>query len=387
MALIPPDAGIRMRLQGETPLPSITPLQGIPSDLPDLLPGQTFSARIQEVLPENTYKALVAGKQLTLQLPEGAKPGDTLELVVIDRTPKLLIAQLNSQTAAAAANPPYPYATLSRSAQLIGNLLLQEGETPQPAALNGGQPLLPQPPARGADLAPRLEQAITQSGLFYEAHQAQWVAGKLPLAQLLQEPQGQHSSPAALSNQNVSPEASVRHGALAAPPEAGRGAANAASAPAATLLQTAPGTGERTETAAAQQQQTAGLPHKVPDELRPLVQQQLDAVATQRLVWHGEAWPNQRIEWEIEREQKRETREDAGEEDSWRTTLRLTTPRLGQVDATMQLTAAGIRVSLATPVDATAADLRDEAPALETALAAAGVPLLSFMVKSESGNE
>ena len=94
MALIPSDVGIRMRLQNEASLlQPLSPVHEIPSDLPELRTGQTFSARIQEVLPDNTYKALVAGKQLTLQLPEGAKPGDQLELVVIDRSTKVVIAK------------------------------------------------------------------------------------------------------------------------------------------------------------------------------------------------------------------------------------------------------------------------------------------------------
>ncbi|MBK8120176.1 MAG: hypothetical protein IPK39_14130 [Sulfuritalea sp.] len=75
MVLIPNDVGVRMRMQTEAALQPIAPVAEIPADLTDLRPGQAFSARIQEVLPENTYKALVAGRSLTLALPEGAKAG------------------------------------------------------------------------------------------------------------------------------------------------------------------------------------------------------------------------------------------------------------------------------------------------------------------------
>jgi hypothetical protein len=47
-------------------------------------------------------------------------------------------------------------------------------------------------PKTAADLAPVLKQAVTQSGLFYEAHQARWVAGDLPTEALRQEPQGKY---------------------------------------------------------------------------------------------------------------------------------------------------------------------------------------------------
>ncbi len=378
MALIPPDAGIRMRLQTEpTQAQPVTPLPEIPADLPELSVGQAFTARIQQVLPQNTYKALVAGKFVTLQLPEGAKTGDTLELVVIDRTPRAVVAQLAGRPGAAVpAGDAYPHATLSPAAQLIGKLLLPEGETPQPAALNRGQPLLSEPPLRGRDLAPVLAKAIAESGVFYEAHQAQWVAGQRTIEQLLQEPQAQAAPTGA----------PIKHGEPAPAPEnAARAAIERHVAPNA-LLQTFFGGVERDE-ATTQAPSPAPL-HAVPEELRPIVQQQLDAVATLRLMWHGEAWPNQPMEWEIVREDEQNTSAGAEEERaSWRTTLRLDTPRLGHVDASLLLTADGVRMTIATPVGATAADLQEAAPQLAAALEAAGVPLLSFAVKHEPAAE
>ena len=361
MALIPPDAGIQMRLQNSAnQLQPATPVREIPTDVPDLRTGQAFSARIQEVLPENTYKALVAGKLITLQLPEGAKPGDTLELVVLDRTPKVIIARQAESPATAASSEPYKFTTLSRAGQLISNLLLPEGETPQPATLNRGAPLLPAPPAAAADLVPVLQKAIAQSGLFYEAHQAQWVGGKLPIEQLLQEPQGRHSAPETLAQHGVERR------------ETGRPAPSLA----------VPGE-ERAVAASGSPQQAASAAQTVLAELRPLVQQQLDAAATQRLIWHGEAWPNQPMDWEVVREQERGPTAAADEEMSWRTTLRLDTPRLGHVAASLRLTSAGIAMTIATAEGATAADLRAGIPALAASLQAAGISLLSFQVQHE----
>jgi hypothetical protein len=384
MALIPPDAGIRMRMQTEANLlQPVAPVHEIPSDLPELRPGQTFTARIQEVLPDNTYKALVVGKQLTLQLPEGAKSGDLLDLMVIDRSPKVVIARQVETGSAAAADGEagsYPFAKLSPAARLIGQLLPVEGEAMQPAQLNRGQPLLAQPPQTqnaAAQLAPILARAVSQSGLFYESHQAQWSSGKLPLDQLLQEPQGQRSSPAAL--------------ALAAATLASRPAAAEAPVTANAILQSLQaatakvGAGDTAQGAPANSPaaQPAGLAQQVPDELRPLVQQQLEAAATQRMFWHGEIWPRQTIDWEIESRGEREADGSSEEEAGWRTALSLTTPRLGRIDASLQLTGQGVRIVLATPYGASAADLRDESPKLAAALAAAGVPLLGFQVKHE----
>lgn len=374
MVLVPPDAAIRMRAQVESelrsPVQQLQPLRGIPAELPAMQRGQTFTAQIREVLPDNTYRALVAGKQLTLQLPEGAKAGDELELVVVDRSGRVIIArQAEGGNAPAGSSAPYPFAKFSAAARLIGQLLPAEGEAPPPAQLNRGQPLLAQPPQAqnaAALLAPALGKAVAQSGLFYEAHQAQWVSGRLPLTQLLQEPQGQHSAPAAFQH--------------AAAEKVGAGGTALAGAP--RDIETPPaGSPRNMETASAQ---SPGLAQRVADDLRPLVQQQLEAAAANRMAWHGEVWPRQTMDWQIEWEGERAADGSSDEEARWRTALSLTTPRLGRIDAQLQLSARGVSIALATPSDSSANDLRAAAPALVEALSAAGVPLLDIKVRFEN---
>lgn len=363
MALIPPDAGVRMRLPGDGPLLPTAPIAGIPSDLPDLQAGQVFTARIQEILPENTYRALVAGKTLTLALPEGAEAGDVLELVVVDRSGKAILARPVPENVAGAE--AYKHTTLSPTAQLIGQLLSEEPGT-QAMPLNRGQPLLNAPPASAAPLAAALQKAVEGSGLFYEAHQAQWVAGKRPLETLLQEPQGQRSEPnveqlatrvrtAEGSNSTVQ-SALLRQAADAAPNI--RSASDTAQAVVRNETQT------------------------IPVELRPLVHQQLEAAANQRLIWHGEAWPGQRMDWEVEEDRQQPAR-STEEVQPWLTTLRLTTPRLGSVEARLRISGNSLQINLSTPVGASAADMRDELPALTEALTAAGISLQSAQVRHE----
>lgn len=386
MALIPPDVGIRMRLQNEANLLQPTqPVHEIPSDLPDLRPGQTFNARIQEVLPDNTYQALVAGKQLTLQLPEGARAGDQLELVVVDRSAKSIIAKQVDHAPAMPAtgeSVPYEFAKFSPAARMISQLLPADGQQPQPAPLNRGQPLLPEPPLTqkaAVQLAPTLANAVTQSGLFYESHQAQWVTGQRPLEQILQEPQGQRSSPTAF--QHAAAEIAAK--AITTPERP---------VTTSTILQALQGSNAKVgagETASAPLPspqatgQTVSLAQQVPEELRPLVQQQLEAVATNRLFWHGEVWPQQPMDWQIEWQGEREADGNTDDAAHWSTSLSLTTPRLGRVDAKLQLSSRGVRITLATPYGASAGDMRDEAPKLASALEAAGVPLLNLQIRHE----
>ena len=378
MVLIPNDVGVRMRMQTEAALQPIAPAAEIPADLADLRPGQAFSARIQEVLPENTYKALVAGRSLTLALPEGAKAGDTLELVVIDRTPRLVVAQLaNRNVPGDAAATGYEFTSLSPTARLIGALLARDGAAPPPAALTPGPALLAAASADtarlAADLAPQLAKAVSQSGLFYEAHQVQWVMGQRPLSDLLVEPQARHAAAETLATP-------AREGGAAATHATSGGHPAEAPGPMA-LPQKLFGSNEARQ--AAQLAAIANPAQAVPEDLRPLVQQQLDAVATQRLAWHGEVWPGQSLNWQIEPDQQRSGDGQAEADRGWITSLRLLTPRLGEIDARLSLTPQGARITIATSIGASAADLRDAAPLLEKSMATAGVPLLALQVKHE----
>ncbi len=383
MVLIPNDVGVRMRMQTETSLHPVAPVAGIPADLVDLQPGQAFSARIQEVLPENTYKALVAGRSLTLALPEGAKTGDTLELVVIDRTPRMIVAQLANRgaTAAEAGVANYEFSKLSPTAQLIGALLARDGAAPPAAALTRGQPLLAaassEPAKLAAELAPQLAKAVSQSGLFYESHQVQWVMGQRPLRDLLVEPQAKYSAAEKPAATGAETGTAVR--------QASSGGRSSEPAATTVLMQNLSGSDETRSQSETKPASVGNPAAAIPEDLRPLVQQQLDAAATQRLAWHGEVWPGQSMDWQIEPDQQRPGTGGTDAEQGWITSLRLVTPRLGEIEARISLSAQGVRIILATPTGASAADLRDASPALEKSMAAAGVPLLALQVKH--GNE
>jgi hypothetical protein len=244
---------------------------------------------------------------------------------------------------------------------------LPEGESPQPVPLNRGEPLLPQAPATAAELAPTLAKAVSQSGLFYEAHQAEWVAGRRPMESLQAEPHGQVKVTANATSTSASSSAATDS---SSPPSASPSATTAGES--------------RTDNAT---QQSANATQAVPEQLRPLVQQQLDAVATQRLAWHGEVWPGQVMDLQIERErtEEREASPDNAEAQRWNTTLRLTMPRLGTIDATLQLSGSNLRLRLAAGSDAAATDLRTSASELIQALGTAGVSMQSFEVENESG--
>ncbi len=83
--------------------------------------------------------------------------------------------------------------SLSFAARAI--LTLMDGTPPAP--LRSAGPLLPAPPTAGnsAPVATALANLVDESGLFYESHLSQWVAGARPLASILQQPQAPLAQP------------------------------------------------------------------------------------------------------------------------------------------------------------------------------------------------
>lgn len=353
--MIPPDVASALRTtladsssaQQSQQTQPVSPTQRIADVLSNLVPGQRIFAEIQALLPNGSYRALVAQRDVTLALPFAAKPGDSLELEVAESDGKLTLAFVANRSDAQAKTADPSVATyLSRAGKLIGDLMQGidgEGKRAPAAPLNGNQALVSTMPKDGATLAPLLKQALSQSGVFYEAHQARWISGKLPAEQLQMEPQGKLSPANTLATPNN---------------------------PATT-------NNPRAESTAVQ----TTLPGGVPREIAPIVQQQLDGLANQSFAWQGQVWPGQKMWWEIG--ENPEDRQMTGEEASarWHTRLKLQLPLLGDIDARLHLQAGGelgIRI-LSTSSDGESR-LRDSLPALQKQLEAAGLTVRQLLV-------
>jgi len=296
---------------------------------------------------------------MTLSLNSAAKSGDTLELEVSQVTPRAVFARIvGAETAAGNTASAQP--ALSQTGRLISFLLTGQ-PTPQPASLAGNQPLLNAPPTNGTQLVPLLRQALGQSGLFYESHQTQWVLGKLDTAALLREPQGQQSAPG--GTQPGTPaqggNAATANSAAATPgaaqsAQSAQSTQSAAATGAGARVAAALGDGAEVDASRAASAARAGIEEAapvraqpIPERLMPIVHQQLDALATQQYVWQGQAWPGQPIEWIIEDPQGEGAEGGDEAEQNWNTTLRLTLPRLGGVEAAVATsTPAGVALRL-----------------------------------------
>jgi len=414
--MIPSDLAARLRtlteasfFETEPPVPGLQRAREIQSRLPELVPGQRFFATLQRTLPDGSFRAVVAGQQMTLALDGAAKSGDTLELEVTQLTPRTVFARVvggeTATTAGASAQP-----ALSQTGKLISFLLTGQ-PAPSAASLAGNRPLLSAPPTSGSQLVPVLRQALGQSGLFYESHQVQWVLGKLDTAALLREPQGQAGGANAAGGGAGATGAGANAGAAAGTAAGGSVAAGtgttAGAAAASTSVAAGQGPGTPVDAAARTAESTASRaitetdasrsaastaraaldetaaprPGAIPERLMPVVHQQLDALATQQYVWQGQAWPGQRFEWWIEDPQREGEHAGDEPENAWNTTLRLTLPRLGGVEARLHLTPAGVALRLVADDTATLQTLDGGAAALASALEAANLKLTGLVIE------
>lgn len=350
--MIPSALIAHLKMLAESTIQSTEPIRPLRPDPPPYNPGDRIRAVIRATQPDGTYRADVAGRPLTLSLPAAAKPGDQLDLIVTGRIgdvangaePVTVTARMAGFDAAATASPQ-----LSRTAVLIGNLLT--GAQPKPVPLAQGTALLPQPSGDATHLAPALREAVSSSGVFYEAHQANWIEGRSTLAALLREPQAKlpPGSKLAVPTKDEMP-ASGRSSVSAAAPAA-LGSATAAS------IEPQPG-----------------------HEVSTIVQKQLDTLATQQLSWQVQIWPGQQLDWEIDAPFEREAGDTHASEAAWRTRLRLVLPRLGALSAELAIGGNRVSIKLRAHDADVATQLALARPQLAGALAAAGLQLTQASV-------
>ncbi|AXA94922.1 flagellar hook-length control protein FliK [Massilia sp. YMA4] len=229
-------------------------------------------------------------------------------------------------------------ATLSPAARAIASALTQAYSAPgAPVIIHGKTPLAgaagPQPEA----LTKQLQNALGESGLFYESHVAEWAEGKRPLQDLQREPQMLRAQAHAMQSPS---EAAAR--ALAGP-----------------------------DLSAAQ-----------------MINQQLHTQEQGKVQWHGEAWPGQPMQWEVQREENdgrsRGGRDGHEEAPVWRSGVKFRFPLLGKVAANVTMVGDQVHVSVQSDSDDTADTLRAWASVLQGALDAAGAPLASLSIGTET---
>jgi flagellar hook-length control protein FliK len=114
------------------------------------------------------------------------------------------------------------------------------------------------------------------------------------------------------------------------------------------------------------------------------VQQQLNALETNHMMWQGNIWPGQDMKWEVH-EQAAQNPAVEGQR-QWVTQIQLDLPNLGAVAATLRLNSAGLSLSLNADTPQTRAVLGNASTRLVSSLADAGIPVLSTQITNEPQN-
>lgn len=339
--MIPVDVLNSLKALALTQKPLVTATSA-PSAVAAFEPGQKFQATVQAQLAPGIFKVQVADQILQLQLPSNISIGDTITLQVVSLLPRLTFNM------AASANPLSTADQLSSTARLLSSLTQQPLEKSFVRPINSaplwtGATQFPEP----TELAEKLHTALSQSGLFYESHQAQWVAGSRNTAQLLQEPQNLPADKVRIAfglDEKVS--------------------------------RTSTEVNLGVSTASTGQERTPIL--GIPEHLQPLIQQQLNALETRQVQWQGQVWQHQEMSWKISEESSRSPN---GEElRQWATQIHLNLPNLGEVTATLRFASSGLSVTLDADELNTRTKLGTASSILLSAMADRGINITSALV-------
>lgn len=332
--MLPTDVLNTLRALSLNERPLITPLPDKDPTGKDAFEiGQKVQGAIQSQVSTGIFKVRVLEQMLQMQLPATYKSGDVVELQVMSLQPRLTFSL------SASANPLSTPEQLSNTSRLLSSLAQQPMEKSYVRASHS-EPLIAveSGPPNPTTLATKLHESLSQSGLFYEAHQAQWIAGSRSTAQLLQEPQNQLTDPVKTAI--------------------------------ASLTQTNP--------TAQPADNSLG---SIPNALQPIVQQQLNALETRQVLWQGQVWPNQNMDWEIHEESPRSQTANADEvSGQWATQIRLDLPHLGEVAAMLRFNNSGLSITLDAVGNQTRQLFGLTSSQLTAALAERGIKVSSTLV-------
>lgn len=307
--------------------------------LSDLLPGDQVRAYIKSAMPDGTFLATIRNQPFMLSVPFEAHAGDILQLSVLEREPQMKFAMVKREDYAGLPTK------ISETARFITALLGETEKLPHAPLAASSAPLLSALPDDSRQTASTLRNTLAHSGVFYEAHQAQWVAGERELESLRREPQGQ-LKPLGADPPHAAPDGDAEQ-------------------PAVVILDKAPRLPE--------------LP--VHRDALAMIKQQLDTLESGRIAWHGLIWHGQPLDWDVDRQP--DNASATTDVPPWRTRLRLTLPRLGKIDATLVVAGNAVNVTLRATDAGTRSEMTEQRSSLQLSLRNAGIDATAISVRRD----
>lgn len=297
------------------------------------VPGQQVRAEVLQNLGEGRFMIMLGDMALNVQLPKGVQPGDGLNLFFVGNDPPTFLLVRHGKSGDA---------LVSETGRWISTLLgMQSRSAPLDAGLGILRTLLQEAPSDPVALQQALTRGLKESGLFYESHLARWFSGQYPLEGLLKEPQGRLSGQQLVTQQEQARQMTQEN--LEASLKGKTGSLSAAEA----------GSDPRT---------------------LPIIKEQLATLQTGQLLFQGELFPGLPMQWRVKEREEGEAGGKNGRkkgETAWETTLSLTLPRLGAVDASIVLEGARVSARLQVSSGESAALMTEELAGLKEQLAAA----------------
>lgn len=327
---------------------------------PDWLPGTRLDALVRAVAEPSRALLQIGDQLVDARLPALPRVGERLALRVVEPYPKLVFAL--DDPVGTLQSKDQTRVDLSSAGRILGEVVGRRGDGARETPLRLAQ-TLPLPDTQGQRpqgeaIAEHLQQSLEKSGLFYEKHQARWVAGDYPLAALKLEPQARlHAllpgagtpGPPPSGEQTGAPHAEVVSAAVANEGES---------------LAQRPFAEARTAAEA------------------PL-RGQLELLDGRSLTVALPGWAGRDLQWELP---ERETQsEDGAEGPVWSTRLAVEFPSLGAVRVHLRLSGDGLALAVTSGSGESVQRLAGGQADLMQSLREAGLTLTQLTISGEHG--
>ena len=286
--------------------------QGVPTGF---APGQQLRGEVLAVLGGGRFIIQVAGRNMEFMLPKGIARGDLINLFFITDEPyqTFLMARFSRSGDSKVSDT---------GRWLSGFLGEASAQVTAHTSMGILRTLLAGPTTDASLLGRTLQQGLRESGLFYESHLVRWFGGDYPLEDILREPQGRLSQRLSQTGERTA-------------------------VPAYELALASARTGSTEIMEAVFKKAGTSMAHEGIADLRslPTVSEQLSALQSGHLLFRGDLFPGQHLEWAVA--EREAGRNKAGHrERHWETSININLPHLGPVTALLTLDGAGISVKV-----------------------------------------
>ncbi|MRR53171.1 MAG: flagellar hook-length control protein FliK [Deltaproteobacteria bacterium] len=321
--------------------------------LQNLVAGQQVKGEVLARLSDQVYLVKIAGDVYRTELPEPARPGTQLTLTYRTSEPRPEFSLQSTRNEAAPVR-------LSPTVASLSEVLKGPATQPSLPQVKSLEPLFNSSQANTSALATSLRNALSFSGLFYESHLLQWHVGERLLSDIQKESRLRQMTMAKMAND---PAAGENLPAGPAPPDGRKDLL-------AQVLQNDELPDNRGNITAPAEQLASAL-----------LREQVETLLSGVFHWQGSVWQDQEMSWNVE---KHAGDSDQEGEQSWKTSIRLTLPNLGEVSATLVSSDEGIKGRITTDSKATKNVMQKEMAGLEENLAGAGLTLISMAIEERN---